>query len=72
MLKAQFRPRWMPYQEELEMFEPWAELYASTMDKKAAGAPELKESGKINFMKVLREEHGKRVEYPVERKAEVS
>ena len=64
MFKAQFRPRWMPLKEELAMFEPWPELYASTMDKKAAGAPELKVEGKINFMKTLRNEHSQRVEYP--------
>lgn len=64
ILKSQFQPRWMPLKEELKMFEPWEELFASTMDKKAAGAPELKEDGKINFMKVLKNEHAQRVEYP--------
>lgn len=72
MFKAQFRPRWMPLKEELEMFEPWAELYASTMDKKAAGAPELKEAGKINFMKTLRSEHSQRVEYPAKSTTKVT
>lgn len=64
IIRTQFQPRWMPLKEELEMFEPWAKLFAATMDKKAAGAPELKQEGPINFMKVLKHEHGQRVEYP--------
>ena len=70
MFKAQFHPRWMPLKEELEMFEPWAKIFASTMDIKAAGAPELKEEGKINFMSVLKKEHAQRVEYKKEGRAE--
>ena len=66
IFKSQFRPRWMPIKEELKMFEPWQEIFEATMDKKAAGAPELKKEGNINFMKVLKSEHGERVEYPSE------
>jgi hypothetical protein len=40
------------------------------MDIKAAGAPELKEEGKINFMSVLKKEHAQRVEYKKEGRAE--
>ncbi|MCZ6672125.1 MAG: radical SAM protein, partial [Verrucomicrobia bacterium] len=71
MSKAQFGKRWMPYKEELEMFAPWSELFASTMDIKAAAAPLLKQEGKINFMKVLKTEHAQRKVYPVESKFEV-
>ena len=54
------------------MFKTWPEIFASTMDKKAAGAPELQQDGKINFMKVLKAEHGQRAEYAKGKQAEIS
>ena len=72
MLKSQFGQRWIPKQEEKDMFKTWPELFATTIDKKSAGAPELQQDGKINFMKVLKAEHAERVEYSTKNEAEVS
>jgi hypothetical protein len=72
MLKSQFGQRWITKQEEKDMFKTWPELFATTMDKKSAGAPELQQDGKINFMKVLKAEHAERVEYSPKKEAEVS
>ena len=70
MFKSQFGQPWISKKEERAMFENWPALFAATMDKKAAGAPELKQDGKINFMKVLKAEHGQRVEYSDKKEVE--
>lgn len=72
MMRSRFHPRWIPYKDELAMFEEWPGLFENNMDLKAAGAPELRKEGKINFMNVLKEEHGQRAEYPGKPKEEVS
>ena len=72
MVKSQFGERWIPRQEERDMFATWPKLFSTTMDKKAAGAPELQQDGKINFMKVLKNEHSQRIEFTTKEKAEMS